>query len=350
MFRLKSFAIPAVAASAFLAVLAVFAVSVLGFREAVISWARRDLAARAEIAARQLSEPLRTQDFSAVRAFGDECRAQGYRLVVSSQSGGLVFYNRPKGRELEYTADSSSADCRVTLAIPVDTVLAPFSRALPLLLLSALLGVIGSVFFFFAFYRQRAKIRELARIEEERRHFVADFSHELKTPLTGILGAAEMLTADNAEKLVPMIGRETTRLNSLAQQILDLSRLEAGGDDGQRNERIERAVAELVANAKRHSGSDEVTVREEDVDGMHRWIVEDRGKGVPPELRERIFERFYRVDPSRSDLTGGAGLGLAIVRRTARLYGGDCVCEDASPHGARFVFSVSSFNGMYENK
>ncbi len=342
MFRLKSLVFPLVTAGAFLVVLAVFAISVFGFRTAVISWAQRDLEARAELAARHLSEPLRTQEFRAVRNFGEECGEQGYRLVVSSESGGLVFYNRPRGNEPEYSAQASSADCRVTLAIPVATVLAPFKRALPLVILAALLGVIGSVFVFFAFYRQRARIRELARIEEERRHFIADFSHELKTPLTGILGAAEMLRADNAENLVPMIARESKRLNSLAQQILDLSRLESDANGVQREERIERAIAELVANAKRHSGSEEVTVREEDRGGMHFWIVEDRGRGVPPELREKIFERFYREDPSRSDLTGGAGLGLSIVRRTARLYGGDCICEAASPCGSRFVFSVKN--------
>ncbi|MBR2065578.1 MAG: sensor histidine kinase, partial [Kiritimatiellae bacterium] len=68
--------------------------------------------------------------------------------------------------------------------------------------------------------------------------------------------------------------------------------------------------------------------------------VEDHGVGIPPEHAERVFERFYRVDPARAAESGGAGLGLAIVRRIARLHGGDVVLEPVSPHGCRFVFTL----------
>ena len=100
---------------------------------------------------------------------------------------------------------------------------------------------------------------------------------------------------------------------------------------------MERAVSNLIANAIRHSGSKEISVSVESVGREIRIAVEDHGIGVPPEHAERIFERFHRVDPSRTAETGGAGLGLAIVRRIARLHGGDVTLEPVVPHGCRFV-------------
>ena len=71
-----------------------------------------------------------------------------------------------------------------------------------------------------------------------------------------------------------------------------------------------------------------------------RIVVEDHGIGIPPEHAAQIFERFHRVDPARAAETGGAGLGLAIVRRIARLHGGDVTLTPAKPGGCRFDFSI----------
>ena len=68
--------------------------------------------------------------------------------------------------------------------------------------------------------------------------------------------------------------------------------------------------------------------------------VEDHGKGIPESHRERIFERFHRVDPSRSDRTGGSGLGLAIVRGIAKLHGGEVRLESVKPSGCRFSLEL----------
>ncbi len=102
---------------------------------------------------------------------------------------------------------------------------------------------------------------------------------------------------------------------------------------------VSEAVSNLVENAKRHSGTDDITVSLER-DGVERIVVEDHGVGIPPEHAARVFERFYRVDPSRAAASGGAGLGLAIVRRIARLHGGDVAHGPASPHGSRFVMTL----------
>lgn len=103
---------------------------------------------------------------------------------------------------------------------------------------------------------------------------------------------------------------------------------------------VESAVTNLVANAIRHSGSKDVSVAVAADGNTVRIAVEDHGVGIPSEERERVFERFHRVDSARSADTGGAGLGLAIVRRIAKLHGGDVVLEPAVPTGCRFVLSV----------
>jgi signal transduction histidine kinase len=105
---------------------------------------------------------------------------------------------------------------------------------------------------------------------------------------------------------------------------------------------IEQALSNLVENAQRHSGSTDIAVSlvPSVAKGPVRLIVEDHGVGIPPEHLPQIFERFHRVDPARAAESGGAGLGLSIVRRIARLHGGDVTCENAVPHGARFTLTL----------
>ena len=248
--------------------------------------------------------------------------------------------------------------------------------------LAALVGVLGMFVVFFILYRQRVRIRELAKLEKFRREFIADVSHEIKTPLTGILGAVDMLEGMEVEKksgggqwgvLLALIRKESKRLNGLVQSILDLARLEREGDvldvagfdleemlkelaakygvryDGSDKSEnlvvgdaalILQAVSNLVENAKRHSGTEDIALSLTWLDGWAHVIVEDHGVGIPPEHAARIFERFHRVDPARAAETGGAGLGLAIVRRIARLHGGEVALTSAKPRGCRFDFSI----------
>jgi signal transduction histidine kinase len=99
---------------------------------------------------------------------------------------------------------------------------------------------------------------------------------------------------------------------------------------------ISRALDNLIANAIFHSSSDRITVTVSESGPFAVAAVEDHGVGIPPGHRERVFERFHRVDPSRSDSTGGSGLGLSIVRGIARLHGGEVRLEEAKPAGCRF--------------
>ena len=341
------------------AVMAVFVYGIIYSARSAVGWAQKEIDVSAAHASQILEEPLRTQRFEKVLDTADAyLQKEIYLTIRHRERGGMFFDNRigvkrgeePPEHEFLSSGKYGAGDYTVMLSYRFGYVSRPLMKTLLLVVLALMLGIATMIFVFYAFYRERARSREnerrlndLAALDRERRNFIADFSHELKTPLTGIIGAAEMM---EPSPLTSMVTREAKRLDRLARQILALSRLEATGvssGGATREELIEEAIANLVENAKKHSGSDEITVREEEKDGYHRWIVEDRGTGVPEEFREKIFERFYRLDSSRSSASGGTGLGLAIVRRIARNLGGDCVCESAEPKGARFIFSIPSF-------
>ena len=214
------------------------------------------------------------------------------------------------------------------------------------------------------------------RLETVRRDFVANVSHELKTPLTVISGFAETLTEEGMPVEQRRQFAETIRVNARRMQrivddLLDLSRIESGGwipapsmlDTGamaaealaplrdaaeSKDVAIELAVSSgaesvyadptalrqilgnLIENAVRYTPSGgRVTVFAEREAGAV-WVgVRDTGVGIPAEHLPRIFERFYRVDPARSRDAGGTGLGLAIVRHLAEAHGGRVRAESS---------------------
>jgi len=378
---------PTVAAVAFLVALAVFVVALAYYNRWIVEWSGNDLKSRAEMTAAALAEPLRTLDYKALDAVAARLRDERLRLRICAGSRFFVsegdsltgFYDTlgepdPPDVVCQWGV-ASAGDFQVGVGRPVGRLLAPFLGALAVVALAGLVGVLALAAVFFALYRQRVRIRELARLEKFRRDFVADVSHEIRTPLTGILGAADLLDDASPDavrtSLAPLIKKESTRLSALVQQILDLARLEREGDvlnlaetdlvdlareaaekygvelrlgEGAERARkvmcdaqlVSQALSNLVENAIRHSGSKEIAVVcEADVKGV-RLAVEDHGIGVPSGEAARIFERFHRVDPARAAETGGAGLGLAIVRRIARLHGGDVSYSPVKPHGSRF--------------
>ena len=374
--------LPAVLAAVALLVFALaFAYELLSYQAAVTGWAKGDLESRARLAADGLAEPLRTQNIRELQRLGDEFASNGMRLRVTGVHGGIgmVFdTHRDADEGYLFSNRHASGDHDVILGMPLSRVTAPFRRAVLGFILAGLVGVTGVLLFFFVTYRQRVRIRELAKLERFRREFIADVSHEIKTPLSGILGAVDLLEEVKVEGegerrnvLISLITKESKRLNGLVQSILDLARLEREGDvlnlvetdlgelvreiaakypcacraefpvrvrcDPQL---IEQAVSNLIGNAVRHSGSTEISVAVTCNARVARIAVEDHGIGIPPEHAERIFERFHRVDPARASETGGAGLGLAIVCRIARLHGGDVAYSPVQPHGSRFTLTL----------
>jgi two-component system phosphate regulon sensor histidine kinase PhoR len=234
-------------------------------------------------------------------------------------------------------------------------------------------------------------VTELRRLEAVRRDFVANVSHELKTPLTSIAGYAETLAAEQrdetqARQFADTILSNARRMQRLVDDLLDLSRIESGGwqpvrrvvdvaalaqeawfpfGDRARNGGVRFAVeiapdAETVVadpdalrqiltnlfdNALRHTSSGgEVAVRAHAAPDGVMIAVADTGSGIAPQHLPRIFERFYRADASRSRAQGGTGLGLAIVKHLVEAHGGRVAAESTVGRGAtiRMFFPAES--------
>ncbi len=228
-------------------------------------------------------------------------------------------------------------------------------------------------------------VTEIRRLETVRSDFVANVSHELKTPLTSIKGFVETLLEgaiddkENNRNFLTIIQDHAERLNSLVDDLLSLSHLESKeimltkssfnlreqlqevitGFDAQSKkmnieikndlpvslmvdadkDRIEQVFTNLINNAikfNKENGTIRIYAQEEI--RTIKVFVEDSGIGIPPKDIPRIFERFYRVDKARSRQLGGTGLGLSIVKHIIELHNGSIGVESAEGFGAKFWF------------
>lgn len=224
------------------------------------------------------------------------------------------------------------------------------------------------------------------RVESIRRDFVANVSHELKTPVGAIrlLSDAVIDAADDPEAVQRFAGRmhtESERLARLVQQIIELSRLQGDdpldapnpvdvddllkrvidenstdaaasgidlvcdGEEGLvllgNREQVAVALGNLVANAVAYSPSGStVLVAAKGGESTVDLSVTDQGIGIPANEIDRIFERFYRVDPARHRSTGGTGLGLSIVKHVAASHGGDVRVWSVEGQGSTFTLTL----------
>ncbi|MEU2285960.1 ATP-binding protein [Streptomyces sp. NPDC013178] len=250
-------------------------------------------------------------------------------------------------------------------------------------------------------------LTEARRIEAVRRDFVANVSHELKTPVgaLSLLSEAVMDASDDPEAVERFAGRmqiEATRLTNLVQELIDLSRVQ--NDDPLEDAepvRVDELVAEAVDRCRHQAGTKQITMasnvwapegpdqggggrRTGETAALHVWgnrgqlaaalgnlvenavnyspartrvgiaarrvtanggdlieiAVTDQGIGISDKDKERIFERFYRVDPARSRATGGTGLGLAIVKHVAASHGGEVTVWSAEGQGSTFTLRL----------
>lgn len=234
---------------------------------------------------------------------------------------------------------------------------------------------------------QQAQLKEqnieLARAENLRREFSANVSHEMKTPLQVISGYAELMKNDmvqpsDRQKFATLIYEEAQAMRSLINDVLTISRLDEIGINGNDMECVDLfkvanvvaarlgAVAEsdgisievvggsarilgaptlaeemiynLVENGVRYNRPNgSVTVDVRDTGHGVEVRVSDTGPGIPEEYREKVFERFFRLEKSRSKATGGTGLGLAIVKHAVQFHGGMISVESAMGEGTTFI-------------
>ena len=214
-------------------------------------------------------------------------------------------------------------------------------------------------------------LERLHRASEQQRSFVADAAHELRSPIASIRAQLDVALANppQAEEwrhVASDVLHDVERVGRLADDMLLLARLDAGapahrqlvdvtellGHDGPANwveaelHVLQRAIDNLVTNAERHaSGTVQVaTAREGDQVVV---IIDDDGRGIEKESRERAFERWVRLDDARARDEGGAGLGLSIARSIARSYGGEVTLEDSPLGGvrARLSLPAATFRG-----
>lgn len=224
---------------------------------------------------------------------------------------------------------------------------------------------------------------EIVRAQRVRTDFVANVSHELKTPVgaIGLMAEAIETAADDPQAVLYFSGKlkqESKRLGALVQDVIELSRLQSTDlvlsatllDLSQvAQEALERsrlvaedksiqltlegqldrpvhgdrdllgtAIHNLIENAIRYSPENtRVQVTLGQLGDQARLEVKDQGPGIPPEDLDRIFERFYRVDPARSRQTGGTGLGLSIVRHILAQHGGQVLVESQLGEGSSFT-------------
>ena len=219
-----------------------------------------------------------------------------------------------------------------------------------------------------------------------RRDFIANVSHELRTPLTAIKGYAEALLddpddADAREKFLDIIHRHATRMERLVKDLLRLARLDAGQEaveevpcdiegllrgiandfepiaahkqqtidvvvtpeaatlttDAAKLHDVARNLIENAVNYTPDGGA--IDVRAEVFDGRFQLTVSDTGHGISPDDLGRVFERFYRVDKSRTR-PGGTGLGLSIVKHLVHVLGGEVTASNQPGGGALFTVTL----------
>jgi signal transduction histidine kinase len=224
------------------------------------------------------------------------------------------------------------------------------------------------------------------RLEEEKSDFVATISHELRTPMTAVYGAAQTLLRHDLDipdvqrrVLLEMIGTQATRLSEITEDVLLMTRLDrdeltverevvdigevvrstietmrshipqkvqlelvidddvgaASGD----SDRIQQVLVNLIDNAAKY-GASPVQVSAAGANGVVRIEVADAGPGIPAADRERVFEKFYRSGPQTTRAAGGTGLGLYISRELTERMGGRLRVESEAGDGARFVVEL----------
>jgi PAS domain S-box-containing protein len=223
------------------------------------------------------------------------------------------------------------------------------------------------------------------RLDEEKSDLIATISHELRTPMAAVYGAAQTLlrpdidpSSEQGRRLLEMIASQSARLSRITEEVLLASRLDRGDvtiepdlvdvgelvlataeairqhDDASiavelppeppqaaaDSGRLQQVLLNLLDNAAKYGGDDIVIVRVEDADAVVRISVADSGPGILPAEQERIFEKFYRSDPHVTHGPSGTGLGLYISRELVRRMGGRLDVRSEPGSGATFVVDL----------
>jgi PAS domain S-box-containing protein len=368
--------------------------ALVGLMGAAVRNARLHEAATTEAAARARAETIAAERENAARVL----EAVGDGIFLLLDDGTIGVWNRAAERITGVNAAAARGRAAedvfetwpvVAEAVPVaEGDAAPRSVTLPVelrgselwLSFVAVRSLRGVVYAFRDLTTER-------RLDEAKSDFVATISHELRTPMTSVLGAAKTLLRDDVEladeqrrELLELIGAEATRLSQITEDVLLASRLDR--DDvsveqepidvgevvdaavdavrarvetvslsvdaaenvavavGDRN-RVEQVLLNLIDNAIKYGRRDgRVVVTTERDDRVVRVAVTDDGRGIQPSEQEAVFEKFYRVDPEQRHSPSGTGLGLYISRELVRRMGGRIGVDSRPGEGSTFFFEL----------
>lgn len=227
---------------------------------------------------------------------------------------------------------------------------------------------------------------KLAEIEDMRREFIANVSHDLKTPLTSINGFIEamidgVIEPENYDESLQIIQEETSRLMKLTNDILQLSKIQSGALKLSRDhlsardvlesiinstimgvkdkevsielncpeetkvyadrDRLKQILINLISNSIKYSNENvRIKIDVAYIDGFVEFRIEDNGIGIGKDKLKLIFEKFYRVDKSRYSKTGGTGLGLSIVKNLIEMHGGSIYANSEVGKGTEIIFTI----------
>ena len=238
----------------------------------------------------------------------------------------------------------------------------------------------------------RQQHEDILKSSQVRQEFTANVSHELKTPLTAISGYAELIehgmSGENTERFASEIHKNAARLLTLINDIIQLSQLDGGKKDVEYRDLdlfplarecvdmlqmnaqkqnvtirvqggeapvfadkqlMEELIYNLCDNAIRYNKKDGTVTVTTGIENGHTFLsVKDTGIGISAEHQERVFERFYRVDKSRSKATGGTGLGLAIVKHIVAQHGAKLTLESEQGKGTEIRVEFSEALKQHE--
>ncbi|MEA2387036.1 MAG: hypothetical protein QOJ22_1210 [Thermoleophilaceae bacterium] len=230
-------------------------------------------------------------------------------------------------------------------------------------------------------------LTSVRRLEDEKSDFIATISHELRTPMAAVYGAAQtllererQLTPDQKRELLEMVASQAARLGQITEAVLLATQLDRGtlpvvpepvdigeltratveamrsqlppaadvdvdvspdvGTASGARDRIQQVLVNLLDNAVKYGGDGRVSVRVEPANGAVRILVADSGPGIPFAEQERIFEKFYRSGPELTRAPGGTGLGLYISRELVQRMGGRLDVQSEPGTGATFVVEL----------
>lgn len=337
-------------------------------------------------------EVLADSDLDSPDAMENHLERKEVGDALKSGSGYATRYSKSLEKHLLYVAILTEGQRIIRLSVPYNNIFDYILLLLPILLVGMVIAFLVSVTIAARFSdhiasdEMKRQMEQMEKDKKIRQEFFSNASHELKTPITSVRGYVELLCQDfvqdeaSRKDFLNRILKEAERMTDLIDDILMISRLESKDVEVTLSRvSLKKVLDEVLESLEPQAAACQVTVsgKCEDIflqaslqqmrellqnlisngikynhSGGHVWVrvwqepravyleVSDDGVGIDPEDRERVFERFFRVDKGRSRKMGGTGLGLSIVKHIAAYYGGNVKLTSEPGKGSTFLVEI----------